>query len=130
MSPEWERAVRAGDITALERQVAAGYDIDALDRYGQTALMLAAMYGVTPTAVWLVEHGADLDHTAKFGLSALMIAAVNGRHDIVGLLVAAGADQELRGSGAPGFAGKTARDLAAARGDDTTLQLLRDDGTQ
>ena len=64
----------------------------------------------------LVEHRANLDVTAKFGLSALMLAIVAGHAEIAELLVRAGADVSLRGSGAPGFAGKTAGDLALARG--------------
>jgi ankyrin repeat protein len=124
MTPDWERAVLAGDIAALERGLAAGIDVDARDRYGQTGLMLAALYGQHRTVAWLVQHGAALDHTAKFRLSALMLAALNGRREVVRILVAAGADQTLQGSGAPGFAGKTALDLALQRGDDAMVRLL------
>ncbi len=38
---------------------------------------------------------------------------------------AAGASVELKGSGAPGFAGKSAYDLAVARGDDASAALLQ-----
>jgi ankyrin repeat protein len=64
----------------------------------------------------LVEHGASLNVTAKFGLSALMLSIVAGHIEIARLLARAGADLSLRGTGAPGFANKTARDLAIARG--------------
>jgi ankyrin repeat protein len=60
----------------------------------------------------LIDHGAALDVTAKYGLSALMLAVINRHEGIARRLVAAGADLALRGSGAPGFAGKTARALA------------------
>src|SRR5207248_8244131 len=63
----------------------------------------------------LIVQGAALDHTAKYGLSALMLAAVRGHTDVVSRLIDAGADVSLRGTGAPGFAGKTALDLATAR---------------
>jgi hypothetical protein len=43
----------------------------------------------------------------------------------VRLLAAAGADRTLRGSGAPGFAGQTALDLARAHGDTDLEPLLR-----
>jgi ankyrin repeat protein len=66
--------------------------------------------------VSLIAHGAQLDVTAKYGLSALMLAVVNGHAEIARDLTRAGADLSLVGSGAPGFAGKTARDLATARG--------------
>lgn len=128
MTPTWERAVRAGDIAALKRELEAGADIDARDRYGQTALMISATHGDRDLITWCLEHGAALDHTAKFHLSALMLAIVNGHRDIARLLVAAGADVTVYGSGAPGFAGKTAYDLARERGYDDLQRLLRADG--
>ena len=52
-----------------------------------------------------------------------MLAVVAGHAEIARLLARAGADLSKRGSGAPGFAGKTARDLALARG----MQELADE---
>jgi ankyrin repeat protein len=115
MRPEWEAAVRAGDVKTVERLSDAGFDIDALDRYGQTALMLAAMEGHTAVVRVLVARGAKLNHTAKYHLTALMLAVLNGHEHIVRELAGAGADLSLRGSGAPGFHGKTALELAEAR---------------
>jgi len=40
MIADWKRAVVSGDIDAVRRLLASGTDVDALDRYGQTALML------------------------------------------------------------------------------------------
>jgi uncharacterized protein len=54
--------------------------------------------------------------TAKYGLSALVLAVVAGHVAIARLLARAGADLTLRGSGAPGFSGKSAYDLALERG--------------
>jgi ankyrin repeat protein len=45
MTPEWERAAREGDLALLSEQIAAGADLDALDRHGQSAVMLAALNG-------------------------------------------------------------------------------------
>jgi len=78
--------------------------------------MLAAHAGHRGVVETLLAHGANLNVTAKFGLSALMLAVVAGHTEIARLLARAGADLSLRGSGSPGFANKTARDLAAARG--------------
>ena len=125
MTREWEDAVQRGSIDELQRLLAGGADIDALDGHGQTALMLAAVKGYGPVAGWLVEHGAALDHTAKYGLSALMLAAIGGHVDIVRRLADAGANVSLRGTGAPGFAEKTALELAIARGDPEMVEILR-----
>ena len=86
-----------------------------MDRYGQTALMLAAHRGHGEIVALLVEQGADLNVTAKYTLSALMLAVVNGHANIARLLARAGADLSIKGSGPPGFAGKSAYDLAIAR---------------
>jgi ankyrin repeat protein len=126
MTPEWKAAVNGQDTARLEELLETGSDINARDEHGQTALMIAARDGRTGTVRWLVEHGADLNHTAKFHLSALMLAVINGRDAIVGILVDAGADRSIRGSGAPGFAGKTALDIATEGSRTIMMALLRD----
>jgi ankyrin repeat protein len=126
VTPEWKAAIKAGDIEALQALVDAGADVNARDEHGQTGLMNAARDGHTPVVRWLVAQGADLDHTAKFNLSALMLAVINGRDAIVGILADAGADRSIRGAGAPGFAGKTALDIAEAANRVIMMALLRD----
>lgn len=116
MEKEWEGASRRGDLAAIRRLLARGVDVDARDGHGQTALMLAAHAGHGELVELLIAQRARLDITAKYGLSALMLAVVAGHAGIARRLAAAGADLSLCGRGAPGFAGQTASDLAAARG--------------
>ncbi len=116
MREDWRKAAIAGDPRAIERLLAEGTDIDGRDRYGQTALMLAALHGRDEVVRLLLHHGAELDVTAKYRLSALMLAVINRRTEVAKRLVDAGANTRLRGSGAPGFAGKTARELAEQGG--------------
>lgn len=87
--------------------------------------MLVARNGDLEAVRALVEAGADLDRTAKYHLSALMLAVINDRRAIAKLLVEAGADTRIRGTGAPGFAGKTALDLAEDLGRESLCELLR-----
>ena len=54
-------------------------------------------------------------HSTDTVRPALMLAAINGRTEVVRILVDTGADLGLRGTGAPGFAGKTALDLAIGK---------------
>jgi len=115
MDSVWERAVQLGDVAALRAQLRSGADVNARDRYGQTALMLASHSGNREVVKLLVEHGASLNVTAKYNVSALMLAVIAGHAGIARMLARAGADLEIRGSGAPGFAGKTAYDLAVAQ---------------
>jgi ankyrin repeat protein len=113
---EWEQAARQGDARALRSQLESGGNVDALDRFGQSALMLAALGGHLEAVEVLIGAGANLNITAKFGLSATMLAVVNGHESVARALAAAGADLSITGSGAPGFAGKTAAALAVDRG--------------
>ncbi|MEQ1760016.1 MAG: ankyrin repeat domain-containing protein [Vicinamibacterales bacterium] len=112
--PDWKAAASTGDTARLQELLESGADINARDDHGQTAVMIAARDGRTPTVRFLIEKGADLNATAKFNLSALMLAVINGRDAIVGILADAGADRGIRGTGAPGFDGKTALDIAVA----------------
>jgi ankyrin repeat protein len=124
MTGEWKNAVRRGAVDRLEELLRQGADLNARDGHGQTALMRAARGGQLVLTQWLLARGAALDHTAKYGLSAVMLATLNGHEAIVRALVAAGADLTLAGTGAPGFAGQTAVDLARARGDQGMVELL------
>jgi uncharacterized protein len=116
MDAGWEKAIKRGDVRVVVDLLGRGVDMDARDRYGQTALMLAAHAGHRDVVETLIANRANLNITAKFGLSALMLAIVAGYAEVARVLAKAGADLTLRGTGAPGFAGKTAYDLAVDRG--------------
>ncbi len=124
MTPQWQAAIDAGDVERLRALLDAGAEVDALDSYGQTGLMRAAVRGRADVVRLLVSQGAMLDHTAKHRLSALMLAVLYGHVEIVRLLVQAGADTTLRGGGAPGFYEKTAVDLAREQGRDDLIEAL------
>ena len=115
MDVAWERAVTHGDVEGVRELLTAGVDVDARNRYGQTALMLGARQGHLKIVEALVEAGADLNVTAKYNLTALMLAIVAGHVAVARRVVRAGADLHVKGSGAPGFSDKTAYDLAFAR---------------
>ncbi len=125
MNTDWQQAVENGDVQRCEELIEAGADINTRDRYGQTALMIAARQGFTDIIQLLVGSGAELDHTAKHNLSALMLAVVNDHAAIVRILVQAGARTDLRGSGAPGFHDKTALDLAETMNRPEITKILR-----
>lgn len=115
MDANWEEAIARGDVQDVRHLLARGADVNARNRHGQTALMLAAHAGHRQVVETLVAHRAALNTTAKYGLSALMLAVVAGHAEVARLLADSGADLSLRGTGAPGFSGKTAYDLAVER---------------
>jgi ankyrin repeat protein len=127
MNPAWEDAAKSGDAEVARALLQSGADINAKDRYGQTALMLAAHHGHEALVEALIGHGADLNVAAKFRLSALMLAVVAGHAGTARRLARAGADRSLQGSGAPEFAGKTAYDLAVERQMEALYEVLRPD---
>lgn len=124
MDEHWRKAAVAGDVAAIEAEIEAGADVDARDKYGQTALMLAAPRGHEAVIRRLIDAGADLNVTAKFGLSAVMLAVVNLKPAVAEALAEAGADLSLRGRGEGGFFGKTAADLARANGQAELADIL------
>lgn len=116
MWEDWRSAAITGNHADIASLLAEGAEINQRDQYGQTALMLAARHGRAEVVRLLLEYDADLDVIAKHGLSALMLAVVNRHLDVAKQLIDAGANIQLRGSGAPGFTGKTARELAEQSG--------------
>ena len=125
METAWEGAVTQGEVETVRELLRAGADVNARDRHGQTALMLAAHRGYRDMVEILVEGGADLNVTAKYNLSALMLAITAGHVEVARVLARAGADLRIKGTGAPGFAGKTAHDLAVGLGMEGLYAELR-----
>jgi ankyrin repeat protein len=59
-------AARRGDVSGLERAVASGVPIDAVESGStMTALMWAARGGRVEAAEWLLAHGAQLNASAR-----------------------------------------------------------------
>ncbi|MXW72209.1 MAG: ankyrin repeat domain-containing protein [Acidobacteria bacterium] len=57
--PAIHRAAQANSLAVLELLVAAGADLEALDRSGHTALARAALFGRAGAVSFLLESGAD-----------------------------------------------------------------------
>lgn len=116
-------AVQQGRDAAARELIAAGADVGACDREGQTILMVAcfraalmgepAMREIVRT---LCEKGADVDKKKKGGWTALMWAADIGDAETVKILCEAGADRSLKndaGDDALGLARKRSRESVA-----------------
>lgn len=85
-------AALQGNLDALRQHVAAGSDLDQLDAYGSTALIVATTFGRTEAARILVAAGADAAVGNAEGSTPLHIAAFLGRAGITEVLLAHGAD--------------------------------------
>ncbi len=88
-------AVRAGSRAALDEVFRKGGDLDAVDKNGATALIVAADSGRLDLLKFLLQCGVSLNAQDKFGQTALMVAA--GKADVYSVkhLLAAGANPNL-----------------------------------
>ena len=125
MKQDWEQAAHEGNLDQIRRLIQEDVDVNARDRHGQTALMIASKNGQSKLVKFLLKQNIELNHTAKYQLSGLMLAVINRHVDIVRMLVKAGSDLEIRGTGAPGLQGKTAMDLAVEQSQSELIEALK-----
>ena len=89
-------AAMAGDADAVRRLIDLGFEVDAVDAQGCTALLRACGGGHRAVVELLLARGADPQHVAHTGATPLS-AAVSMRHgELVERLLAAGAQLEQR----------------------------------
>lgn len=94
-----------------------------LDHPGWTPLAYASFEGHVQVIQFLAEQGADLDAQADNGMTALMIAARNGHLEAVKVLLAAGADPDIVDQD-----DQSALDLAEIGGNGLIVDVLRQAG--
>ena len=85
-------AARAGDLGAIERHLASGVAVDAVDpERGGTPLIWAAVGGRAEAVELLIERGADVNAAGPDGGTALHGAAFLGHEKAVEVLIRGGA---------------------------------------
>lgn len=82
----------AGDTTIIERMLERGANIDELDNYGNSALMIASGKGNEDIVKVLLDNGATMDLTNTSGKTALILAIESGHRGIATMLLDRGAD--------------------------------------
>jgi ankyrin repeat protein len=86
-----------GDVAAIKQNLAAGTDINAKQSAdGSTPLMVAALFGQTEAAQFLVQKGAKTDARNNEGATALHLAAFFCQPETAQLLVDRGADENAK----------------------------------
>ncbi len=84
-----ERAAIAKEL------IASGANVNAQNKSGYTALIMAAGEGKEDVLKILIKAGADVNAQSRGGKNALLLAAYMGRTSIVKLLLKAGANPNL-----------------------------------
>jgi len=84
-------AAKSGDLHKVKRLIDQGAKVNAKDKDGSTALMLASQSGKLKVVKVLIGKGADVNAKNNNDISALMIVSQNGQSEIVKVLLAKGA---------------------------------------
>ena len=118
----WEQAQLAVQV---DRCIAAGANIEALDKYGATPLHYAARYGTSEIVAALLDAGADPKARDKWGQTPMHRAARYATPATVAALVAAGADPNARDED-----GRTPLQVAVEYGTPEIVAALLDAGAK
>lgn len=116
-------AAARGDADEVRRLVQGGFDVNARQADGATALHWAAYHGDEDLAEVLLDAGANVTTANRNGATALWLAANRGDADVIEVLLDGGADanEELP-------LGRRPLMLAARSGVVEAVQVLLDHG--
>lgn len=116
-------AAEHDDVSAIERLVSEGVEIEARDATGSTALLVATRANKVDAARALIEAGADVNAKDRINDSAYLYAGARGHLEILKAALAHGADLQSTNR-----YGGTALIPAAERGHVETVQTLIEAG--
>lgn len=89
-------AALQGNIEAIRQHIKAGSDLNEIDEYGSSPLIVAITFGKTEVARALIEAGANMEISNNEGATPLHLAALFCRTEIVEILLNNGADKNAK----------------------------------
>src|SRR5712671_2229580 len=119
-------AVRANDLTSVQRLLRTGADANAANRYGITPLSLAAENANAEMVATLLKAGANAKALMSGGQTLLMTAARSGNPEVVKLLLDRGVDPNAREA----TNSETALMWAAAQNHPEAVRMLASHGAE
>jgi ankyrin repeat protein len=124
--PEIIRAVKSGDVGAVEQLIASKSDVNAGQPDGTSALHWAVRANNLVLVNRLIQAGANVNAASRYGVTPLSLAAGTGNAKILEALLKAGANQRQAESLL--HDGQTLLMLAARAGDAAAVNLLIENG--
>ena len=85
-------AAKNNHLKCIQQLIGAGANVNRMDKYENTSLILAVKKGFVRCAEFLLNSGSEVNTINCNGFSALMIASKKGYFGIVELLIKAGAE--------------------------------------
>jgi ankyrin repeat protein len=118
---DFVRSAAEDDQKALDLFFAAGFNVNAQNTAGKTALMVACERGKIGLVKQLLDRKADPNLAGRDGVTALILAAQNDQPEIVKLLLQNRAEPDMEDNN-----GWTALRMAAYHGSARCVQILAD----
>ncbi len=115
------KAIANGDAKKVKTILDQGVDINAKNKEGETALMIASIEGRLKILELLVARGADLNVKDESGATALLYAAMGGSLDSIKFLIKKGADPNVKTK-----YGDTALSISETKGNHAAVKFLRE----
>ena len=115
------QAATGGYLERVRALLDDGADIEAMDKYRATALIIAAVHGHSQIVQLLLDSGANVNAKTEEDETALIHAAEHGHSQIVQLLLDSGANVNAKTA-----SGMTALTHVAKNGHSQIVQLLLD----
>lgn len=120
MTSPLHSAAKQGDLEKIKEIIPTleGGNVDILNKYYETPLLIAAREGHLNVVKFLYKKGGNIDYLPEIGISPVGWAASRGHGAIVKFLCHKGADHSRK------ICGLTPLDLAATKGYSDIVKLL------